>query len=75
MKKKTKKVAAKAKNKPKAAKKTTRIEKLEAVVTELNIRVKQLEEALLHSRPSYTPYYAPDWTSWPIYWGVSGKVH
>lgn len=72
MKKKTKKAAAK--NKPKPPKKTTRIEKLEAVVTELNIRVKQLEEQLLHSRPAYAPYYQPDWKEWPIYWGISGKV-
>lgn len=70
-----KKKATAAKKKTTPAKKKTRIEKLEAAIIELNIRVKQLEETLLHARPSYVPYAPPDWKEWPIYWGISGGSH
>lgn len=72
MKKKTKKAAAAKKSKSVKIKKTTRIEKLEAVVTALNLRVLTLE-GVVHNLTSWpTPASPPPqpYTEWPIYYGL-----
>ena len=73
-----KKKKAAAKNKVKTTKKTTRIEKLEVVVSELSIRVKNLEAEIQRLSLATATVPVPpwnDWKNWPIYWGISGKTH
>jgi hypothetical protein len=80
MKKKPAKKAPKAKKKSNAPKKKTRIEKLEAVVTKLNMRLDTLEAVVQRAQPTVDfsgtsknsvtstvcgmPYVT---TSWPVY--------
>lgn len=87
MKKKPAKKAPKAKKKSNAPKKKTRIEKLEAVVTKLNIRLDTLEAIVQHVQPTVDfsgaaknsttstvcgmPYVA---TSWPVYMDYAGTI-
>lgn len=89
MKKKTKpKTANKKKPKSTKAKKQTRIEKLEAVVSELAIRLKTLEAALdalanKQKTPTTTnPWQWPNnpnpswiWKDWPIYYNFCSKKY
>lgn len=63
-KKKTAKAAPKKNKKPAAAKKTSRIEKLEAVVSELALKLKALEAAVNALQPK-SPPPPPKWPTWP----------
>lgn len=89
MKKKTKpKTANKKKPKPAKAKKQTRIEKLEAIVSELSIRLAAVEKALNTVEPKpqpsspvnpwpwpYNPNPSWTWKDWPIYYNYCGKKY
>lgn len=88
MKKKKPKIASKKKAKPAKIriKKKTRIEKLEAVVSELAIRLAALEATLnaLAEKQKVTyptnPYPwpmnpAPTWKEWPIYYNYCKKTY
>jgi len=86
MKKKPAKKATKAKKKSAAPKKKTRIEKLEAVVSELNLRICTLASIVESMAPTVDfagtdknstatvcgmPYAA---TSWPVYMDYAGYL-
>ena len=87
MKKKPAKKATKAKKKSNAPKKKTRIEKLEAVVSALNLRICRLESVVQSMAPTVDfagtdknsapgtfggmPYAA---TSWPVYMDYAGYL-
>ena len=82
MKKKTVKKAPKAKKKSNAPKKKTRIEKLEAVVSDLNIRLYTLEAIVNNLSPTVdfsgtagnstaTPYVT---TAFPVYFDYAGAL-
>lgn len=79
----TKRADKKKKTKPPKVKNQTRIEKLEAVVAELAIRVAALERDLKtleakqpaqSAKPNPWPLNpAPAWKEWPIYYNYCAK--
>lgn len=85
MKKKKPKIASKKKNKTAKimVKKKTRIEKLEAVVSELALRLASVEATLrlITDKQKYTSptnpwqYPNPTWKNWPIYYNYCEKKY